>query len=175
MAIVWKAPNNIVDLLHSVIEANHLPRLEGARFAVALTDTKPFIKNRFNWGKVMKFNDFNRLWQAQPSDFSIIMCSDVWHDFLTDKQREAILDLQVSRCEPEYEPEVIIEGKKKKIVKDELGRIKYTNQIKTDDEGRPKWLVNPLDFETFARNTIRYGVWMKGFVQGELIGQAQGE
>ena len=164
MAIVWKAPQNIEDLFYSVRDQHHLPRLAEAQFAIALSESKPFANNRFQWGKVSKFNDFNKLWQTPKFDFSIIVCSEVWHTLLSAPQREALVDLHLTRCSVDYEPEVIEENGKKIVVKDDWGRIKYTNELKYDDEGKPKWRVLPLDLDTIARNVIRYGVWMKDFV-----------
>lgn len=166
MSLVWKTPENIATVLEEVIAQHHTPRLNGARFAVAFSDTKPFIKNRFNWGKVMKFSEINRIWQIQPGfDFCVVICADVWHELLSIEQRPAYLDLQVSRCVAEYEPQMIIEGKKKKPVVDEWGRTQYTNVVKTDDEGRPKWKIEPLGLEVFAQNVHRYGLWMSEFVE----------
>lgn len=174
MAIIWKAPNNVVELLTSVIESHHLPRLEEARFAVAFVDTKPFIRNHFNWGKVMKFTDFNKLWQGNPYDFSIVLCSDVWHNLLSEEGRAGLLDLHLIRCTPDYEPETIVEGNKKKPVKDEWGRVKYSNVVKTDDEGHTKWTVNPLDIDVFVRNVLHYGLWMATFIEEDASWLEQG-
>ena len=96
MSIVWKAPSNILDLLDQVKTKNHHPRLETARVTVALNDSKPFLKNRFNWGTVTKFSEFNKLWQDEPHDFCLNVCSDVWHDLLDTNQQEALIDLQLS-------------------------------------------------------------------------------
>lgn len=170
--LIWKAPNNVIELLESVVNQHHLPRLEDARFAVAFSDAKPFIRNRFNWGKVMKFNDFNKLWQGHPTyDFSIILCADVWHDILSEQERPALLDLHVTRCTPDYEPEVVIEGNKKMPVKDDWGRVKYTNVRKTDDEGKVKWRINPLDLDTFTQNVVRYGTWMHQLLESDGLNQ----
>ena len=165
MSLVWKAPGNVTEILDTVVQLHHLPRLEAAKFAVAFSDTKPFIRNRFNWGKVVKFTDFNKLWQGHPYDFSIVLCSEVWHNILSEEQRKAWLDLHLIRCVPEYEPESVIEGNKKKPVKDEWGRVKYTNVVKLDDEGNPKWKVDPLDLDVLTQNVIHYGLWMKNVVQ----------
>jgi hypothetical protein len=158
MAITWKAPANVVDLLAEVKQLHH-PELLSASIVATLTDSKPFVKNRFNWGSVKKFSDFNKIWFLEKHDLCIDLCSDVWHTILNDKQREALLDLHLTRCTPDYEPEVIIENGKKKVVKDEYGRVKYTSTPKLDDEGRPKWLVTPLDLVVFTKNVKKYGLW----------------
>jgi hypothetical protein len=84
---------------------------------------------------------------------------DLWHSVLKGNQREAYLDLQLSRCGVEYLPEEIEENGKKKPIKDEWGRVQYTQEVKVDDEGNPKWKVVPLDLEVFADNVRRYGLW----------------
>jgi hypothetical protein len=48
---------------------------------------------------------------------------------------------------------------RKKVIKDEFGRVQYTTNIKTDDEGNPKWKILPLDLEIFSGNVRRYGLW----------------
>jgi hypothetical protein len=159
MPVTWKAPANILDQLNEIQLKHHSPRLDAAKFVVALSETKPFIQNRFNWGAVKRFSEFQKIWLSEEYDFCIVLCSDVWHSILNPEQKEALLDLHLSRCSPEYVPETVVEGKKKKVVKDEWGRVKYTNEIKYDENGNPKWVVHPLDLEVFTDNVLRYGLW----------------
>jgi hypothetical protein len=165
MAIVWKSPDEISSFVLTLAEKNHYPRLENATFAVAFDDSKPFVKNKFNWGKVSRFSNFNRIWQADKFDFSIVLSSEVWVDVLNVEQREALLDLHLSSCVVEYVPQTVQEGKKKKVVKDDWGRIQYTDEIKLDDNSTPKWYVTPLDFSAFAQNVSRYGLWCTDFCE----------
>lgn len=158
MSLSWPAPNNVLELLET-IKTTHHPHLDAANITVAFDESKPFIKDRFNWGNVSKFSNFNKLWQVQKYDFCIVICSDIWHSILDNSQREALLDLHLTRCEVEYIPEIVIEGKKKKIVKDEWGRVQYTNEIKLDDNGCPKWTVVPLDLNVICKNIQKYGFW----------------
>lgn len=159
MPLTWKAPKEIVELVNEVKNKHHVPRLLEANVAVALTDTKPFKKNRFNYGNVVKFSTFNQMWQGARYDFCITLCATVWRDILTDVQRESLIDLLLERCSVEYEPETVEENGKKIVLKDDVGRIKYTDEIKVDEEGVPKWVVNPLDLHVFAQNAKRYGLW----------------
>jgi hypothetical protein len=145
MAIVWKSPDEISSFVLTLAEKNHYPRLENATFAVAFDDSKPFVKNKFN--------------------FSIVLSSEVWVDVLNVEQREALLDLHLSSCVVEYVPQTVQEGKKKKVVKDDWGRIQYTDEIKLDDNSTPKWYVTPLDFSAFAQNVSRYGLWCTDFCE----------
>ena len=157
MATSWKSPANVFELVDALKSQHHHPRLEQAQIAVCFMDNKPFSPNgRINWGKVTKFSQFNRIWQAHKYDFSMVICADLWHSILSKHQREALVDLQLSRMEVEYEPEMNEEGKP---VKDEWGRGQFTNDVKLDDEGSPKWRVLPLDLDVFAKNVRRYGLW----------------
>jgi hypothetical protein len=159
MPVTWIAPLNVLELLETIKEKYHHPRLQAASLSVVFNESKPFTKDRFNWGSVCKFSVFNKLFQDLKYDFCISICSDVWHSILNAEQKEALLDLHLTRCEVEYIPETIIEGKKKIVVKDEWGRVKYTNDIKFDEDGNPKWQVAPLDLNVFSRNVERYGLW----------------
>lgn len=158
MSETWKASDNIQEWCRSVVEKHH-PSLADARIVVAFTDSKPFVRNRFNFGKVTKFSAFNQLFQRTKYDYCLVICADVWQSILKAEQREPLLDLLLTCCSPEYEPETVVENGKKKVVKDEWGRVKYTNEIKYDEDGNPKWLVLPLDIVTFVENISRYGVW----------------
>lgn len=160
MALVWKAPDNVFDLVNQIKLLSH-PVLHNnlASIAVCFTDAKPFIKNRFNWGNVTKFNDFNRIWMGNKYDFCIHISSDVWHNILTNEQREALIDLHLERCKVEFVPQTIVENGKKIVVKDDLGRVQYTDEIKVDEDGNPKWVVEPFSLSIFAKNIKRYGLW----------------
>lgn len=155
----WKVPSTVTELVNEVKDKHH-PHLEDAKIAVAFDDSKPFKADRLNWGKTQRFSDLNKLWQAPQSyDFCIVIPSDVWHDILDASQKEAFIDLHLARCQVEYEPETIVENGKKKPVKDQHGRVKYTNEMKFDDNGNPKWKVLPLDLGVLTENVSRYGLW----------------
>jgi hypothetical protein len=155
----WKAPAEIIELVEKVKSRFHLPRLAESSIVVAIEDSKPFLRNKLNLGKVSKFNALAKLWQGQAHDFCISIPSDLWHSILKGEQREAYLDLQLTRCGVEYIAETVEENGKKKPVKDEWGRIQYTQEIKRDDEGAPKWKVLPLDLDVLTSNMRRYGLW----------------
>jgi len=158
MSNVWKAPGPIFDLTTEVKERHHMPRLRDAKITVAMHDSKPFKNNRLNWGKTSKFSQFNKIWQGDVLDFCIVLCADVWHSVLDENQREALIDLHLTRCEVEYVPEL---NEDEKPVKDEFGRTSYTDEIKLDDEGKKKWQVVPLDLIVFSSNVRRYGLWIE--------------
>ena len=154
----WKAPSEVVELLAQIKDKHHA-RLVNARIAISFDDSKPFLRNKLNLGKVTKFSPLARLWQKEQHDFCLSIPMELWHSVLKGDQRDAYLDLQLSRCGVEYLPEEVEVNGKKKPVKDEFGRVQYTQEIKVDDEGNPKWKVVPLDLEVFAENVRRYGLW----------------
>lgn len=156
----WKAPADILAMVDDVKQRHHAQRLGPASVAVAFDDSKPFLKNKINLGKVTKFNAFSKLWQNTRHDFCLTIPSDLWVSVLNSTQREAYLDLQLTRCEVEYYPEIAVENGKKKPIKDDWGRIQYTDKMKTDDAGDPKWKVVPLDLEVLIKNVRRYGPWL---------------
>ena len=97
MPITTKAPPPVVDLLNEVKESH--PQLELAKIAVCMADSKAFTQGKLNLGKTLKFSEFNKIWQATKYDFCITLCVDVWYQILNDAQREALLDLHLTRCD----------------------------------------------------------------------------
>ena len=152
--------------LYDVMEKHH-PHLKEAMIALEFVDSKAYIKDRLNLGKVSKFSKSTQLWfpDAAKYDFCITICIDVWNDLLDDNQCESLLDLNLSRCQVEYEPETVIVNGKKQVVRDEYGRTEYTTDIKLDDEGRPVWKVSPLDVYVLVQNIKRYGLWYDGLLE----------
>ena len=106
----WKAPSEVVELVNQ-IKTRHHPRLATALVAVSFDDSKPFLRNKLNLGKVSKFSPLARLWQGQQHDFCLSIPMDLWHSILKGSQREAYLDLQLTRCTVEYKPEEVEERK----------------------------------------------------------------
>ena len=161
---IWKAPPEIQQLLEVIKNKNHSPRLDQCSVVVCFDEGKPFVKNKLNLGKLSKFSAMARLYQKDKHDFCLVVPSTLWQEMLNAEQRKAYLDLQLTRCDMEYVPQIVEEnGKKKKIV-DELGRIQYSNEPKYDAEGNIKWKVEPLDLEVFAKNVSRYGLWQDDLI-----------
>lgn len=175
MAILpWVAGADVLMLCDKVKNKHHITRLSEASIAWCFADSKPFVKERFNWGKVSRFQNLHRLWHANNNkyDFLVVLSATAWSGVLNDLQREALVDLHLSRCSVHYVPVMVEEEPKKKggkgrkpkegkkrVVKDEWDRIEYTDEIARDDEGNPKWKVLPLDLHVFGENAQRYGVW----------------
>lgn len=173
-SVMWEVSEDVVNLLAKVKNKFH-NNLSQATFALAFDESNAFVKNKFNWGKTLKFSEFNKLWQKPTKfDFAIVLSSSVWSEYLDDTQKEAIIDLHLCRCDAEYEPEVVLEGKKKIKVKDEHGRIKYTNTIKLDSNGNPKWKLDAIDMDVLSKNVKHYGLWSNEFLDiKNVISQAE--
>ncbi len=164
MAAVWQANLEVEQLVEKVRLKHHVPRLATASVAVCFTDSKPFVHGRFNWGKVNKFSTIAKLYQSKSYDFLITLCADAWLSILGEKQREALVDLHLERCQVDYEPLTVEVNGKKQPVKDEWGRVQVSDVVKTDDDGVPKWKVYPLDLLVFQRNVMRYGCWSEDMI-----------
>ncbi len=187
----WPAAQEVINLMEHVKAKNH-PLLIDATVAVAFIDSKPFTKNRFNFGKASKFSSLNQLWQPkdQKYTYQILLPADGWYQVLAGIQLEAWLDLHLTRFHPEMIPDM--EGavdqndapvdedapkggkfkKKPKPKKDKFGRVIYTNDVKLDEErGEPIWQVDGLDLHVFAKNAARYGLWCEDLQNfGEAVG-----
>lgn len=156
---IWKADDGVLGLMRQVKAKHHHPRLEQASIAVLFNDAKPFVKERFNWGKTSKFGKVAKLFQGDQYDFYITLGMDAWTDVLSQEQREAWLDLHLTRCQVDFEPETVEVNGKPKPLKDEFGRIQYTDVMKVDEDGNPKWKVVPFDLHVLTDNVLRYGPW----------------
>ncbi len=154
----WVVPVEVQDLLSEIKERYH-PCLQQASFAVEFVDSKPFVKDRMNLGKVTKFSKSAKLWHARRYDFAISICADVWATFLTAQQKAPLLDLHLSRCKAALEPQMVEVNGKQEKVKDEFGRVIYTNEMRLDDDGSPIWELRPLDIQVITENMLRFGPW----------------
>jgi hypothetical protein len=133
MSNPWKASDEVVQILDLVKSKHHSPRIDDCRVAVCFDDSKPFVKNKLNLGKLSKFSSTARLWQREKYDFCLIIPI----------------------------PEVIEENGKKIKLTDEFGRIQYSKVPKEDKEGNVKWKIDPLNLEVFAKNVRKYGLWQE--------------
>lgn len=158
---MWPASGEVLELVEKVKQQYHLPRLVEARITVSFEDSKPFINGRFNWGKVSKFPKVAKIRQPADKriDFSVILSADAWVSVLNASQREAWLDLCLERCQVKYKPVTVEENGKKHTVRDEWGRVQYTDTVITDNDGIPVWQIAPLDIHVLQANVIRYGCW----------------
>lgn len=175
--LVWVAPPEVCEIVESVKNKHMMPRLAEASIAVCFQDVKPFTKDgRFNFGKTQKFSKLAQLWHGSRHDFLIQLPAEAWHNLLNMHQREAWIDLRLRCCQVEYVPEVHTENGAKKPVTDEFGRIQYTEEIKRDEEGNPKWRVVPLDLQIFTENVAKYGLWCEDLSEfKEVLAQCEKE
>jgi len=166
---IFAAGPEVRQMVDEIKGLNH-PHLEIAKVAVQFVNSKPFVKERLNIGKITKFSKSAKLWHPSNNrfDFCLSLCVDVWHGLLNDQQRRALVDLHLSRCKVEYEPVTEVINGKRTVIKDEWGRKEYTETIKTDDEGAPCWKIEPLDLQVFSENVGRYGLWYDDLVNFKI-------
>ena len=177
MPTITKAAPFVQQLLSEVRQKHH-PHLDQALIGLAFADTKPYVRDCLNLGKVSKFTPAARIWMSkdQQYDFAITLSTDVWFDILNADQREPLIDLNLSRCQVEYEPETVQVNGRKQVVKNDHGLTQYTDEMKTDDEGRPVWRVAPLDIMVLADNVKRYGAWYTDLLElKEAVESPMGE
>lgn len=160
MSKLDKAPDLVQEIVKKLKEKNHCPRLEEASVAVCFDGSKPFKKDRFNWGCVKKFPSLGRVFPGEHHDFVLIV-PYAGYEMMTENQRMAWLDLLLEMCQVEYVPEFEVVNKKKKEKIDEFGRKVYTNEIKRDKDGVPKWKKLCLDLPTYVANVKRFGCWIE--------------
>ncbi len=166
--ITWLANSDILDLTNSIKEKHH-PHLDQARVSVCFNDSKPFKKDKFNWGTVTKFSAMAKTHQVNKYDFCICLSSEAWVGVLNNEQREALLDLHLSCCGVEHLPEIAIVNGKKTPIKDEFGRTVFSEEVKTDQEGNPVYKKLPLDIDVIQENVKRFGCWCKDFIDLKAV------
>jgi hypothetical protein len=166
MPVPTKAGPQIVAQMKEIKEKNH-PHLEQALIAVEFTETKPYVKDRLNLGKVSKFSKSIKIYLPKDAnyDFRLSLPSEVWYGLLKEPQKVAWLDLLLTQCQVEYEPNTVVVNGKKQVVKDEFGRVEYTDVMKCDDEGIPMWKVVPCDLSVYTKNIKRYGLWFEDVIE----------
>jgi hypothetical protein len=165
MATVWPATHDVFDKLQEVKDKYH-SNLGEISVVVEFSDAKPFKVNRLNLGNVRKFSCANKIWQKGDFDFCITIVGEVWQDILQgDEQHNAILDLHLTRIEPVCVPQIIVENKKRHAVKDEFGRIVFTEEQKLDKNGNPMWRIVPIDLGVLSQNIRRFGYWFEDLVE----------
>ncbi len=145
MATIWEAPIEIRNRLNEAKNAEH-PHLTQASLWVLCSDSKAIRDNRVIATQTRKCTKTEKL--SSGHDFKVIIMMETWAN-LTDTQREIALDEALCRCGVRFLPETIEINGKKEILKDDLGRIIYTDEIAYDKEGIPKWKINHPDAGLF--------------------------
>lgn len=149
---LWQAPEEIRKLVEEIRDDNHHP-IGSASFWVLVSDGKGLRDNRIQITQSRKCTSSEKL--ATGHDFKIIVVAETWAN-LTDAQRRTALDEALCRCGVQYVPEMVEVNGKKIPLKDEQGRIIYTNEIAYDREGNPRWKINRPDAEVFFSMILRH-------------------
>jgi hypothetical protein len=160
---VWELPKDCLEyqIMNEMIEKYHQP-LKEAKIVLYGCD-----KNKVN-GNMVRFADTSKasvkMKASIDADFTITLYMMPWGD-LTLEQKKACMDHELTHCGVHYEPikEQVGSSKKGKprfkVVKDEYGRKQYTNEIKRDENGVPKWKLEPHDLEEFQSVVKTWGLW----------------
>lgn len=153
MPSIWEATHDIKKSLLAIRDQHH-PHLIAASFWLLVTDAGHLSGNRVRYWRSAVTSKEERL--ATQMDFKVTLYAGSWSE-ATDRQREIILDEALSGCGVKYVPQTVEVNGRKEVVKDDLGRIVYTDQIDYDLEGRPKWCRMAHDAAIFFGMVRRHG------------------
>lgn len=96
MAVEWTmAPLTVLELAERVIEQFH-PHLKDARIAIIMRSEAPNTNGRITYGKCKKVSPESQVFMN--FDFVIWLALDRWI-MLSPKQKEALLDHELSHCQ----------------------------------------------------------------------------
>jgi len=158
----WLAGTEIKMMIEKMKQENH-PHLAEARIAALLTDKRKISGNKIVLGTAKKVSAEDKV--LSDFDFKIILSGEDWAQ-LTEKEKFALIDHELSHLDVARVPQTETVGGRKKPVKDEFGRTIYTDEIKYDDDGKPKWKLRSHDFENFFHIAERYGIEIASKVGG---------
>lgn len=158
----WMCDSQVYDMAKGLIEKYH-PHLVEAKIALLFSDKRKSSGNRLVLGVCKRVSNDDKVLSGY--DFKIILSAEDWGE-LTSKERQALLDHELSHCDVERVPMMEIVNGKKKPVRDKYGRKLYTEEIQTDDNGKPKWKIRPHDFENFIKIQERYGLEIASMIGG---------
>jgi len=160
---IWELEDNseLYTMLHGLIGRYH-SHLEEAKIVLYACDKN---KNRANKVIIADASKASTKMKASTNaDFTITVYMTPWSD-LNMNQKKACLDHELCHCGVHYEPVKEAVGgtrggrQRFKVVRDEYGRVQYTNEIKRDENGEPKWRLLPHDLEEFRDIVARHGIW----------------
>ncbi len=138
---VWDAANDIVDMVKNIKLVSH-PHLVNANIWVLMSDSKGIRDNKIIYTKVSKTTKTEKY--KTNNDFKIIIIGDSWTS-ATEVQRKIALDEALCHCGVKRVAMTMEVNGKKEVVKDDIGRTIYTEEIDTDSEGNPRWKTNSFD------------------------------
>lgn len=160
---IWELPKECFEynILSEMIEKYH-HHLKEAKIILYGCD-----KNKVD-GNMVRFADAskasNKMKASVDADFTITLYMMPWGD-LSIEQKKACMDHELNHCGVHYEPYKEQVGSSKrgkprfKVVKDDYGRKQFTDEIKRDENGIPKWRLVPHDLEEFRDIIARWGCW----------------
>ena len=153
MASIWEAPPEIRRALDEIKKENHAHLAHASLWALC-SDGKALRNNQFVVTQSKRCSQTEKL--SSGSDFKVIVMMDAWSQ-LPDAARRVALDEALCRCGVKHVPQTVEVNGKKEVVKDELGRVIYTDEMEHDKEGRPKWKINPPDAGLYYAMLQRHG------------------
>lgn len=145
MASIWEATVKIQQQVKQLRDQHHT-HLHQASLWVLCSDAKAIRDNHIIATQTKKCTNTERL--SSGHDFKIVIMMEVW-SLLTDEQRAKAIDEALCRAGVKRVPQMIEINGKKDVVKDDFGRIIYTDEIAYDKEDRPKWKINRPDAELY--------------------------
>jgi hypothetical protein len=153
MASVWQAPDDIRRQVESIKDQHH-PHLSAATIWVLCSDSKAVRDNRIVVTTSRRCTKTEKL--SSGHDFKITVFTESWSS-LPNAARTIALDEALCRCGVRYVPAMVEVNGKKEIIKDEWGRIIYTDEIDYDKEGVPRWKINQPDAGVYFGLLTRHG------------------
>jgi len=153
MASIWEAPQEIRRTAEQIKDEHH-PHLATAGLWVLCSDGKAIRNNQLIVTQSKKCTKTEKL--STGRDFKIIVLTEAW-SILPDAARKIALDEALCRCGVRYVPQTVEVNGRKEVVKDELGRTIYTDEIEYDKEGVPKWRIHPPDAGLYYAMLGRHG------------------
>ncbi len=150
---------------HSILSeliCNYHSHLEEAKIVIYCSDKNKVRANKIVIADASKAPA--KLKASINADFTITLYMMPWGDLNT-SQKRACLDHELYHCGVHYEPVKEQVGQSRQgrprmqVVRDEYGRVQYTNEIKRDVNGEPKWRLIPHDLEEFDEIVERHGRW----------------
>jgi hypothetical protein len=148
-------------LMNELVRAYH-PVLAEAKIIIYCSDKNKIKSNAIIMAEASRAS--SKMKASVNADFTITIYVGPWSD-LTPIQKKACMDHELCHCGFQYEPVKEVVGRSRtgtprmKVVKDEHGRTQYTNDVKRDVDGIPKWKLIDHDLEDFYDIVHRYGLW----------------
>lgn len=155
MAEIWQAPEDIRAELNRLKDEHH-PHLAAASLWVLCSDAPGIRDNQLIATQTKKCTKTEKL--SSGHDFKVIILTETWSK-LTDEQRSVALDEALCRCGVRLVPETVEINGRREVLKDDLGRVIYTDEIDVDKLGNPKWKINRPDADLYFALLARHGTY----------------